>query len=138
MNPIGYDTILANVAKVDVSGAQVDVTWRCPLSGTVVGTSTAYMAADPSLTGRVLANVKRSVASEVVYGAARFVASLLGGAAGRIVSNATYTAAGDINSRVTAGVDYSEASRQAAIVSAFEPVKPSFVWNEQRRQFVAR
>ena len=78
------------------------------------------------------------MASEVVYGAARFVASLLGGAAGRVVSNAAYTAAGHINSRVTAEVDYSEASRQAAIAAAFEAIEPSFVWDEQRRQFVAR
>lgn len=138
MNPVGYDTILANVAKVDVNGAQVDVTWKCPVTGKVVGQSNASMSADPSVTGRVLASVKRSVASELVYGAARFVASLLGGAAGRVVSNAAYTAAGDINSRVTAGVDYSEASRQAAIVAAFEQVRPSFDWDEQRRQFVAR
>jgi hypothetical protein len=66
------------------------------------------------------------------------VAGLLGGAAGRVVSNAAYTAAGDINSRITAGSDYTEASRQAAIVTAFEAVKPSFVWDEQRKRFVTR
>jgi hypothetical protein len=138
MNPVGYDMVKANVANVVVNGAQVEVTWKCPLKGHVVGTSTAPMSADSSMGGRVIASVKRSVASEVVYGAARFVASLLGGAAGRVVSNAAYTAAGDINSRVTAGVDYSEASRQAAIATAFETIRPSFAWNEQRRQFVAR
>ena len=138
MDPVGYDTILANVAKVDVNDAQVQVTWKCPVTGQVVGESTATMSADPSVTGRVFASVKRSVASEVVYGAARIVANLLGGVAGRVVSNAAYTAAGDINSRVTAGVDYTEDSRRAAIVTAFETMKPSFVWNEQRRQFVAR
>jgi hypothetical protein len=138
MNTIGYDMILANIAKVDVNGSEVEVTWRCPATGRVVGQSSATMSADPSVGGRVLASVKRSVASEVVYGAARFVSSLLGGAAGRVLSNAVYTAAGDINSRATAGVDYSEASRQSAIVMAFESMKPSFNWDEQRRQFVAR
>lgn len=138
MNPIGYDMILANIAKVDVNGAQVEVTWTCPATGRLVGQSTATMSADPSVAGRVLASVKRSVASEVVYGAARLVTSLLGGAAGRVLSNAAYTAANDINSRATAGVDYSEASRQSAIVMAFESMKPSFNWDEQRRQFVAR
>jgi hypothetical protein len=138
MDPIGYDMIAANIAKVDVNGGQVDVTWKCPVTGRVVGQSTATMSADPSMTSRVLANVKRSVASEVVYGAARFVANLLGGAAGRVVSGAVYTAAGDINARATAGVDYSEASRQAAIVTAFESIQPSFNWDEPRRQFVAR
>ena len=94
------------------------------------------MAADTSVTNRVQASVKRSIASEVIYGAARR-RGLLGGAAGRVVSNAAYTAASDINTRVTSGVDYSEASRQAAIISAFDTVKPSFVWDEQRQRFIA-
>jgi len=138
MDSVGYSMIQANVAKVDVNGAQVQVTWKCPVTGQVVGESTGTMSADPSMTNRVLASVKRTVASEVIYGAARFVANLLGGAAGRVVSNAAYTAAGDMDSRITSGVDYSEDSRQAAILAAFEAMKPSFVWNEQRREFVAR
>jgi hypothetical protein len=138
MDSVGYDMILANVDKVDVNGSQVQVTWKCPVTGRVVGESTATMSADPSVTGRVFASVKRSVASEVIYGAARLVANLLGGVAGRVVSNAAYTAAGDINARVTEGVDYSEDSRKAAILSAFETMKPAFTWDEQRRQFVAR
>jgi hypothetical protein len=96
------------------------------------------MAADASLGNRVGASVKRSIASEVIYGAARMVSGLLGGVAGRVVSQAAYTAAADINARATSGVDYTEASRQAAIVAAFESVKSSFTWDEARRQFVAR
>jgi hypothetical protein len=96
------------------------------------------MSADSSLTSRVGASVKRSIASEVIYGAARVISSLIGGAAGRVISNATYTAAADINTRATSGVDYTEASRQAAIVVAFDAVKSSFTWDDARRQFVAR
>jgi hypothetical protein len=66
------------------------------------------------------------------------ISSLIGGAAGRVISNATYTAAADINTRATSGVDYTEASRQAAIVVAFDAVKSSFTWDDARRQFVAR
>jgi len=138
MNPVRYDAIVPNIARVDVNGALVEVSWKCPATGREVGQSTATMAADPSIAGRVQASVKRSIASEVINGAARLVAGLLGGAAGRVVSNAAYTAASDINSRVTAGVDYTEASRQAAIVTAFESVKSSFSWDDQRQRFVAR
>ena len=138
MDSVGYDTILPNVAKVDVNGNQVQVTWKCPVTGQVVGESTATMTADASVTGRVFASVKRTVASEVIFGVARFVSSLVGGAAGRVVSNAAYTAAGDINSRATEGVDYTEDSRDAAVLAAFETMKPAFIWDEQRRQFVAR
>jgi hypothetical protein len=138
MNPVSYDTIAPNIAQVDVNGAIVRVSWKCPLTGREVGQSTASMSADPSVAARVQASVQRSVASEIIYGAARMVAGLLGGAAGRVVGNAAYTAAGEINSRVTAGSDYTEASRKAAIVTAFESVKSSFVWDDQGQRFIAR
>jgi hypothetical protein len=138
MNSVTYDSIVPNIAQVSVEGGQVEVSWKCPVTGRGVGTSTGTMAADPSLTGRVGASVKRSVASELIYGAARAISGLLGGTIGRVVSNATYTAAADLNNRATAGVDYTEASRQAAIVVAFEAVKSSFAWDEARRQYVAR
>jgi hypothetical protein len=138
MNPISYDTIAPNVARVDVDGAVVRVGWKCPVTGRDLGQSTSTMAADPSMAGRVQASVKRSIAYEVIYGAARIVADLVGGAVGRVVSNAAYTAAGDINSKVTAGSEYTEASRRAAIVAAFESVKPSFVWDDKHNKFIAR
>jgi hypothetical protein len=137
MNPISYDAIAPNIAQVSVTGAQVQVQWKCPRTGRVVGTSTATMAADPSLAGRVGASVKRNVASEVIYGAARALSGLLGGAAGRVLSNATYTAASDLNAKATSSVDYTEASRQAAIVAAFETVRSSFTWDDGRQQFVS-
>ena len=36
------------------------------------------------------------------------------------------------------GVDYTDASRQTAIVTAFDAVKGSFVWDDQQQRFVAR
>ena len=138
MNPVTYDSIAPNIAQATVEGAQVRVSWKCPATGRAVGSSTATMAADPSLAGRVGASMKRSIASELIYGAARMLSGVIGGAAGRVLSNATYTAAADINSKATSGVDYTEASRQAAIVAAFESVKSSFVWDEAQRRFVAR
>jgi len=137
MNPIRYEVIAPNIARVDVTGTQVQVTWKDPLTGGQVGQSMGYMAPDPSLGSRVQASVKRNIVYEIVYGIARFIASRLGGTAGRIVSNAAYTAAGDINYKATAGVDYTEASRQAAIVAAFESVRSNFSWDEQRQRFVA-
>jgi hypothetical protein len=138
MNPVGYATIEPNIARVEVDGAQVQVFWKCPASGHDVGQSAATMIADQSTTNRVQASVKRSIASEVIYGAARMLAGVLGGAAGRVVSNAVYTAANDLNTRVTANVDYTEASRQAAVVTAFDSVKDLFVWDDQRQRFVAK
>jgi len=138
MNTVRYDTIAANVAQVDVNGSQVDVRWKCPATGREVGRTSAWMSADPALASRVQANVKRSIANEIVYGAARMVAGLLGGAAGRVVSNAVYTAAGDIDAKLTAGVDYTSASREAAIVTAFESVKDQFTWDDKTGRFVAR
>jgi hypothetical protein len=138
MDPVGYAAIEPNIARVETDGAQVQVYWKCPATGREIGQSAGTMSADASLSNRVQASVKRSIASELIYGAARIVAGLLGGAAGRVVSNAAYTAANDINQRLTADVDYTEASRQAAVVTAFETVKDAFVWDDERRQFVAK
>jgi hypothetical protein len=138
MDPVRYDMIVPNVARVDVEGAEVRVVWRCAQTGREVGRSSAWMAADPSLAAKVQARVKRSIASELIYGAARLVSGMLGGAVGRVVSNAAYTAAADIDQKVTAGVDYTQASREAAIVAAFESVKASFVWDGERSRFVSR
>jgi hypothetical protein len=137
MSTISYDSIAPNIAQVSVAGAQVQVSWKCPVTGRAVGTSTGTMAADPSLAGRVGASVKRSIAWEIIYGIARFISSLLSGALGRVLSSATYTAAADLNARATSGVEYTEASRQAAIAVAFEAVRASFTWDEARQRFVA-
>lgn len=138
MEPVEYETLAANVASVTVDGATVRVNWKCPATGRAVGESTASMQADASVAGRVGASVKRSIASELIYGAARFVTGFLGGAAGRVVGNAVYTAANDINTRATAGSDYTEATRRAAIVAAFESVKDQFAWDDARRRYVAK
>ena len=137
MEPVGYTAIEPNIARVETDGAQVQVFWKCPATGREIAQSTGTMSADASLSNRVQASVKRSIASEIIYGAARIISGVLGGAAGRVVSNAAYTAASDINQRMTASLDYTEASRQAAIVAAFESVKASFLWDDQRNEFVA-
>ena len=137
MSAIPYDSIVDNIEQVSVDGAVVNVSWKCPASGRVIGSSTATMTADQSVTSRMGASVKRSIASEMIYGAARIVSGLIGGAAGRVINNAVYTAANDINARAVANVDYSETSRREAIVLAFEAVKSNFEWNDSRRQFVA-
>jgi hypothetical protein len=138
MNPVRYDAITQNIARIQIDGACVQVHWKCAVTGRDVDQSTATMSADPSVAARVQASVKRSIASDVIYGAARLLAGVLGGAAGRVVSNAAYTAASDINTRVTAGIDYTEARRQAAIVTAFESVQGSFVWDDRQQRFAAR
>ena len=138
MDTITYDILLANIAQVDLSGAVVRVQWKCPKTGRAVGQSAANMTADSSVTGRVRASVKRSIASEVIYGSARFLSGVLGGTVGRILNNAVYTAANDINTKATSGSDYTEASKRAAIVAAFESVKHEFVWDELDHRFIAR
>lgn len=138
MNPVRYETIARNIGQVQLNGAEVQVTWKDPQSGREVGRSTSHMSADRALGSRVGASVKRSLVSEVVYGLARLITGRVGGVAGRVLSNAAYTAAGDLNTRATANVDYTEASRQAAIVSAFESVRASFEWDDQRQEFRAR
>jgi hypothetical protein len=136
--PIRYEALVANIAAVEVQGSEVKVRWKCAQSGQAMGESRAWMAADTSMGSRVGANVKRGIAYEIIFGIARALSNVVGGAAGRVVSGAVNTAANEINTRVTAGVDYSEASRRDAIIAAFESVRGAFEWDEQRGGFVAR
>ena len=138
MSTVTYDRIAANIESVQQNGAQVIVRWKDPATGRSMGESSAGMVADNSLSGRVQSNVKHSIVSEVVYGAARFIGGLLGGAAGRVVSNAAYSAASDIRSRATDAISYGEAERQAAVVQAFQSVAAGFVWDEASGRYVAR
>lgn len=138
MEPIAYTTVAANVAQVTVDGASVRVSWKCPATGRIVGESTASMHADASVTGKVRASVKRSVLSEIIFGAARLLAGRISGAAGRVVNDAVYTAATDINYKASSGSEHTEATRRAAIVSAFEVVKERFTWDPASQRFVAR
>ena len=138
MSTTSYDAIAPNIAAVNVSGSTVQVTWQCPETGRRMGESSASMQADPSVGGRVQSSVKRSVVSEISSGAARFIGGLLGGSAGRVLRDAAYTASSDLQSKANSALEYSEASRQAAILSAFSAVESSFVWDDRKRRFRAR
>ena len=138
LDPGAYESLVANIVQVEVEGAVVRVHWKCPKTGRAVGPSTANMLADATVAGRVRASVKRSIASEIIYGSARFLAGMVGGAVGRIVNNAVYTAANDLNTKATSGSEYTETSRRAAIVAAFESVRHEFVWDDQSQRFVTK
>jgi len=138
VNAISYDAIHPNIAEVRVIGASVQVTWKCPETGRRVGESSATMSSDASVGGRVKSSVKRSIVSEISSGAARFLGGLLGGAAGRVARDAAYTAASDLRSKADSALEYSEASRRAAIISTFSSVESLFLWDDRRQRFLAR
>jgi len=135
---IDYGTIEQNVARVDVQGSQVRVSWKDPLTGAAMGESSATMSTDQSMGGRVQASVKRSLVNEVASGAMRFVGGLLGGSAGRVVRDAAYTASSDIQSRALADVGYTDATKREAVVRAFAAVQSFFVWDERSGRFVGK
>jgi hypothetical protein len=138
MPTINYATIAPNVANITVQGSQVRIAWKDPVTGAAMGESSATMAADSSVGGRVQESVKRSVVNEIAATIVRFVTSLIGGSAGRVVNNAAYTASSELQSRALSGASYTESSRQAAIVQAFESVRSFFVWDEANGRFVSK
>ena len=138
MKPIDYDVIEPNIAGVQVDGYTVRVSWKCPQTGRMLGESSAAMSVDSSVGARFQASIKRNIVSEAGSSAARFVGNLLGGAAGRVLRNAAYTASSDLQSKATESVGYTEATKRAAIVTAFNLVQGSFDWNEERQRFESR
>ncbi len=138
MAKILYDTIEPNVADVDVQGAQVEVTWKCPVSGKVVGKSVATMQSG----GTAATEVKNRVASSAVMSV---VASLMpqamrmfGPVGGQVAATAIRETGNVIRNEATKK-RYSVQSEHEAIVAAFETVKDDlFVWNEDRELYVAK
>jgi hypothetical protein len=134
---VTYDLIEPNIAELDVQGERVDVTWKCPVTGKIVDTSTAMMKAggDP-MAGEVKAVVSRTLIAEAIRFVSETIAHSVGGVAGRVAQQAAVPTQMGLSSKAIAP-KYTEAMRQKAIVEAFKQVKEKFNWDEDRGQFVA-
>jgi hypothetical protein len=140
--PVTYERIAASIAAVTVHGAEVRVHWKNPLTGAPMGESSAMMSVDTSLAARVKGQAKRSVVQEIAAAFMRALSGTLGGAlggsAGRIVRDMAYTASHDLQTRVLAGVNYTESTRREAVVRAFAAVQDRFTWDASSRRFIVR
>lgn len=133
MPAITYDLLRPLIANEHASGASVSVTFRCPLSGTEVRSS-SYM--QPGVSSRAKQVVASSVSYSIRSGIASAVRSMVGGGVvGHAVSGAVYAA-------MPSGSGYrphsfSDNDRRQAVVDAFQKVQGQFVWDEQHGTFVS-
>jgi hypothetical protein len=131
-----FDMIEPNVAESDVNGGKLVVTWKCPVTGKIVGKSEAQMSADAS-TGRAMsAAAQRSLVDAAIQGLLAFISSTFGGLAGKVAVSASAPARGGALQHIGRPV-YGKASQNAAALVAFEAVKDKFRWDENRELFVA-
>jgi hypothetical protein len=133
MNPIPFPAIQPLIATAQADGPMMQVTFRCPVSGTTVS-STATIQADDGLGSRAAEGAKRSLLWGVKNALSRAVQSALGhGMLGSAASSAAYGAMSDVGSKRS----YSEEEKRAAIVAAFERVKDRFIWDAAGRRFIS-
>jgi hypothetical protein len=137
MKPVSYDQIESNIADVDVEGSRVKVTWKCPVSGEVVGESFGTMQIDQ--TQQV---VKRGVARTFQIDFMKHVMGALGSvfgknALGLQVTRAVAAPLASGAARSMTKVRFSEGARRQAIAAAFKPMASKFEWDEDRGQYIA-
>src|SRR4051794_8604443 len=92
MSKTTFDMIEPNVAESEVDGANICVTWKCPVSGKIVGKSEAPMQAAASTTRNMSQAVQRSLLDAALAGFVRFIGSTFGGLAGQVAGSAAYPA----------------------------------------------
>jgi hypothetical protein len=136
MGKITYDMIEPNVAETEVNGANVAVTWKCPVSGKIVGKTEAQMQATTSATRSISQAAQRTLLESAVQGFVSFISRTFGGLAGQVAGSAAMPAKASAFQQVGRPV-YTKASENQAAVTAFELVKDKFRWDENRELFVA-
>lgn len=129
MADVTYDQLRNNIVEESVTGATVAVTFKCPATEKTFDAS----ATMPRKQG-VAADVKRKAQNDAIYsarnGIRRFLRNLFGGGrAGAAASNAGSSAMGHGGAKP----DYDQ---QAGVVKAFENVRKSFKWDDERGAFV--
>jgi len=125
-----------NVAETEVDGANVVVTWKCPVSGKIVGKSEAGMQAATSTTRNMSRAAQRSLLEAAMQAFVSFINRTFGGVAGQVAGSASYSAKAGALEQIGRPV-YNKASQNAAALAAFEQVKDKFRWDEDRELFVA-
>jgi len=136
MPRITFDMIEPNVAETDVDGANVAVTWKCPVSGKIVGKSAAPMQAATSTTRNISRAAQRTLIESAFQGVVRFIGATFGGLAGQVAGSAASPATAGAVQQVNRPA-YTQASQNAAALAAFEQVNDKFRWDEDRELYVA-
>ena len=74
MPHVNYDNIEPNIAEVDIEGATVNVKWKCPVSGRVVGESSAGMSPVATTAKKATNAAKKALLFEALGALNRFIA----------------------------------------------------------------
>jgi len=131
-----FDMIEPNVAETEVNGQNVLVTWKCPVSGKIVGKSEAPMQAETSTTRNISQAAQRTLLDASLAAIVGFIGRTFGGLAGQVAGSAAYPAKAGAMGQI-ARPAYTKASENAAALAAFDQVKDKFQWDENRELFVA-
>jgi hypothetical protein len=130
-----YDNVAPLAASIDDHGPQVLVTFRCPVTGTEVVAAGDWPQA--GLGGKASRQAKSTAMSVMRTRLAESIRSVAGTTG--VGTAAGHAAAGAILGRgatTNRTPDRSEASRQAAVLDAFESVQDRFGWDDAGQRWV--
>ncbi len=135
MSDVNYDNVKVLLDSSEVSGDTVNCVFKCPISATTVESSAGLRSTAANSTGgKVKEQAKRTLFSSMRRSLVSAIRSAVGGGmAGRIAGEAVSGA----TSNVGKGKTYTEEDVQRGVVDAFKQVQSSFVWNDEKGQFVA-
>jgi hypothetical protein len=136
MQKTTFDMIEPNVAETEVDGGNVVVTWKCPVSGKIVGKSEAPMQAAASTTREISRAAQRTLMDAAIQGFVRFIGQTFGGLAGQVAQSTSNPARAGAYQQIGRPA-YNKAAENAAVLAAFEQARDKFRWDEDRELFVA-
>ncbi len=131
---VKYDDIYRNIAKSDVQGTSVNVTWKCPISEEVIGQSSGQMVAKKDLKSEMGSELTRGAIQQAKYFVAKLATSLFGGMAGNTIRRMGSTVA----NHVQKAQKYGEEEQKEAILKAWDKVKDKFEYSQECLVYIAK
>ena len=131
---VTYDQIEPNIAEIDTQGDRVVVTWKCPVSGAVVGETESRMQADQTISA-VKSGVTRTILFQGMASVIRVIGQQFGMFGQRVAGAALMPLSAGVASSIGAPV-YGEAAHRKAVAAAFLNIQDKFEWDEDRGLFI--
>ena len=131
---VQYDDIYRNIAKTDVQGDIVSVTWKCPISEETIAESNARMVAKKDLGSNLKSELTRGAVQGAKSWFAKLATSILGGAAGHAIRRMGTQVADHVQKAQKYGAE----EQKEAIVKAWDKVKEKFEYSQDCMVYVAK
>jgi len=131
---VQYDDIYRNIAKTEIQGDVITVTWKCPISDETVAESNARMVAKKGLQSDLKSELTRGAIQTAKYWFASLATQMLGHGAGCTIQRMGTTVADHVQKAQRFGVE----EQKEAILKAWDKIKDQFEYSQDCMVWVAK